>query len=210
MKLQLLAAPLLVALILSPMFAAAASGTITFSSPTAGTALSGTATYTITGAVFPAPSLPDNVVITVTLQNGSPSPLDETTVAVGAGGSFTYVTNAGGSAAWVTGTYVITAFDSNGATGTTTFTYTASSGGGGGSSSSALVVYASSDSIVYAGQAVQFFATAYWTGNGTAAKAATWTATVWTPSGTASTVTWTASSPAAGASLDRNNASRLR
>jgi len=126
MKLQLLAAPLLVALILSPMFAAAASGTISFSSPTAGSSFSGTQAYTITGTISPTPTLPDNVVITVTLNGGSPSPLDEATVAVGAGGSFTYATNVGGNSAWLTGTYTITAFDSNGATGTTTFMYTAS------------------------------------------------------------------------------------
>jgi trimeric autotransporter adhesin len=125
MKLQLLAVPLLMALILSPMFAAAATGSIAFSSPAAGSSFKMTSAYTITGTITPVPTLPDNVVITVTLQGGSPSPLDEQTVAVGAGGTFSYATNVGGSAAWVTGTYVISAFDSNGATGTTTFTYTA-------------------------------------------------------------------------------------
>jgi len=125
MKLQLLAIPLLVALMASPMLASATTGSISFSSPASGAQLSGTQSYTISGTISPTPSLPDNVVITVTLQGGSPSPLDETTVAAGAGGAFSYATNAGGSAAWVTGTYVISAFDSNGATGTTTFHYQA-------------------------------------------------------------------------------------
>jgi len=88
MKLQLLAIPLLVALMASPMLASAATGTITFSSPASGASYAGTQTYTITGTISPAPTLPDNVVITVTLQGGSPSPLDEATVAVGAGGTF--------------------------------------------------------------------------------------------------------------------------
>jgi len=125
MKLQFLALPLLVALMLSPMVASAATGSISFSSPASGASYTGVAAYTITGTITPTPNLPDNVVITVTLQGGSPSPLDEQTVAVGAGGTFSYSTNAGGSSAWVTGTYVITASDSNGVTGTTTFKYTA-------------------------------------------------------------------------------------
>ncbi len=124
MKLQLLAAPILVALILSPMFAAAAAGTIAFSSPAAGSSFSNTGAYTITGTISPTPTLPDNVVITVTLQ-GSVSPVDEQTVAVGAGGTFSYATTYGGAADWTTGTYTITAFDSSAATGTTTFKYTA-------------------------------------------------------------------------------------
>jgi len=126
MKLQFLALPLLVALMLSPMVASAATGSISFSSPASGASYSGTAAYTIAGTITPTPNLPDNVVITVTLQGGSPSPLDEQTVAVAADGTFSYSTNAGGSAAWVTGTYVITASDSNGVQGTTTFKYTAS------------------------------------------------------------------------------------
>jgi uncharacterized protein YoxC len=125
MKLQFLALPLLVALMFSPMLASATSGSITYSSPVSGATYTGVASYTISGTITPTPTLPDNVAITVTLQGGSPSPLDEQTVAVGAGGTFSYSTNAGGNAAWVTGTYVITAFDSNGATGTTTFKYTA-------------------------------------------------------------------------------------
>jgi len=196
MKLQLLAAPLLVALMLSPMLAAAATGTITFSSPTAGASFSGTTAYTISGTITPTPALPDNVVITVTAPGGV-SPVDETTVAVGAGGTFSYATNVGGSAAWVTGTYTISAFDSNGATGTETFSYTATVTPPSGI---ALTVTAKSDDIVYAGQAAQIYALAYWN-NGSAAKAAVFTATVYTPTGAVSSITWTKSSPAAGIAL---------
>jgi prefoldin subunit 5 len=154
MKLQFLALPLLVALMLSPMLASAATGSITFSSPSAGSSYSGTTAYTISGTITPTPTLPDNVVITVTLQGGSPSPLDEQTVAAGAGGTFTYSTNAGGSAAWVSGTYVITAFDSNGATGTTTFKYTATIGG---STSSTGYVTIVAPSLLVQGQTGNIF-----------------------------------------------------
>ena len=123
MRLQFLAIPLLVALMLSPLAAAAATGSITFSSPTSGSSLSGQAGYTISGTISPTPSLPDNVFISVN-QVGSSNVLDAQQVSVSATGTFSYVTNAGGNSAWVTGTYVITATDSNGATGTTTFLYT--------------------------------------------------------------------------------------
>jgi|GEM_PF-5237129 peptidoglycan hydrolase CwlO-like protein len=123
MRLQFLAIPLLVALMLSPLAAAAATGSITFSSPASGAPLSGQAIYTISGTISPTPTLPDNVFISVN-QVGSSNVLDAQTVSVTGTGTFSYATNAGGNSAWVTGTYVITATDSNGATGTTTFSYT--------------------------------------------------------------------------------------
>ena len=123
MRLQFLAIPLLVALMLSPLAAAAATGSITFSSPTSGASIVGTASYTISGTISPTPTLPDNVFISVN-QVGSSNVLDAQTVSVTGTGTFSYATNAGGNSAWVTGTYVITATDSNGATGTTTFSYT--------------------------------------------------------------------------------------
>ncbi len=49
--------------------------------------------------------------------------LDVADVAVMASGTFSYTTNVGGNSEWVPGTYVITATDSNGATGTTVFGY---------------------------------------------------------------------------------------
>jgi len=147
MKLQLLAIPLLVALILSPL-AAAAAGSITFSSPVAGAAYSGQGAYTITGTITPTPSLPDNVNIVVTLQ-GQSTPLDVEQVSVAAGGTFSVSTLYGGNAAWVTGTYVITASDSSATTGTTTFTYTA--GSSPPPSGIVLSVTARADAVVYSG-----------------------------------------------------------
>lgn len=69
MKLQFLAIPLLVALLFSPLAsAAAATGTISFSSPAAGAHYSAGTSYTIAGTITPTPSLPDNVFIEVTSQ----------------------------------------------------------------------------------------------------------------------------------------------
>ena len=146
MKLQLLSIPLLVALLLSPLAAAAATGSIAFSSPATSFAPVGSTAYTITGTITPTPTLPDNVNIQVTEQ-GASGVFDATNVAVGTGGTFTYSTYAGGNSAWTTGTYVITATDSNGAAGTQTFHYTATSGGSGGSSSYYLTVVAPSEVI---------------------------------------------------------------
>ena len=125
MKLQLLSIPLLVALLLSPLAASAATGSITFSSPATTFAPIGSTAYTITGTITPTPTLPDNVNIQVTEQ-GASGVFDATNVAVTAGGTFTYSTYAGGNSAWTSGTYVITATDSNGATGTQTFKYISS------------------------------------------------------------------------------------
>ncbi len=122
MKLQFLAIPLLVALMLSPLAAAAATGSITFSSPAVRRADIGYSSVHDLWTISPTPTLPDNVFISVN-QQGSSDVLDATIVAVTAGGTFSYATYAGGNTAWVTGTYVITATDSNGATGTTTFKY---------------------------------------------------------------------------------------
>ncbi len=124
MKLQLLAIPLLLALVLSPLAAAAATGSISFTSPTAGSSFTGTASYTISGTITPTPTLPDNVFISVT--NPAGAVVDAQQVSAAAGGTFSYPTNVGASSAWSSGTYTITATDSNGATGTTTFKYTAS------------------------------------------------------------------------------------
>ncbi len=122
MKLRLLVIPLLLALALSPLAAAAATGSITFTSPSPGASLSGTQSYTISGTISPTPSLPDDVFIEVQPQ-GSSTVLDFSNVAVTASGTFSYTTNVGGNSEWVSDTYVITATDSNGATGTTTFEY---------------------------------------------------------------------------------------
>ncbi|MDG6952607.1 MAG: hypothetical protein JRM74_03765 [Nitrososphaerota archaeon] len=108
-------------LALTPMIATAA-GSITFTSPTAGASYSGSQTYTISGTISPAPTQADQVGITV--KNPSGQTVDLASVSVSSG-SFTYSTAVGGTSAWVTGTYTISALDSYGATGTTSFTYTA-------------------------------------------------------------------------------------
>ena len=109
------------ALLLSPMVASAA-GSITFSSPGAGASYKGSASYTISGTVSPAPTLADQVGITV--KNPSGQTVDIASVPVNSG-AFTYSTATGGTAAWESGTYTISATDSYGATGTTSFQYTA-------------------------------------------------------------------------------------
>ena len=108
-------------LALTPMIATAA-GSITFTSPAAGASYSGSQAYTISGTISPAPTQPDQVGLTV--KNPSGQTVDIASVSVSSG-SFSYSTAVGGTSAWVTGTYTITALDSYGATGTTTFSYTA-------------------------------------------------------------------------------------
>ena len=108
-------------LALSPMIATAA-GSITFTSPAAGASYSGSQTYTISGTISPAPTQADQVGITVKSPSGQTVDIASVTVS---SGSFSYSTAVGGTSAWVTGTYTITALDSYGATGTTTFSYTA-------------------------------------------------------------------------------------
>jgi prefoldin subunit 5 len=147
MKLQFLAIPLLVALLFSPLAsAAAATGTISFSSPAAGAHYSAGTSYTIAGTITPTPSLPDNVFIEVTSQSTG-TVVDATNVAVQAGGAFSYATAAGSN--FATGTYVITATDSNGATGTEDISVT---GTGGGSTSSTGVVTIEAPTLVLPGQ----------------------------------------------------------
>ena len=108
------------ALILSPMVVNAA-GAITFTSPASGASYKGTASYTISGTISPAPTQADQVGITV--KNPSGQTVDVASVSVSSG-AFTYSTATGGSPAWVSGTYTISATDSYGATGTMTFAYT--------------------------------------------------------------------------------------
>ena len=107
-------------LMLTPMVSSAA-GSVTFSSPGAGASYKGSASYTISGTVSPAPTQADQMGITV--KNPSGQTVDIASVPVNSG-SFTYSTATGGTSAWVTGTYTITATDSYGATGTTSFSYT--------------------------------------------------------------------------------------
>jgi len=67
--LQLLVASAIVAaLVLSPL--AVGAGSITFSSPASGASYKGTQSYSITGAVSPIPSQPDNVFVSVKSPGG--------------------------------------------------------------------------------------------------------------------------------------------
>lgn len=123
----LIATVLVLALIFTPL-AAHAAGSITFSSPAAGSAYKGTQSYSITGVITPAPGVADSAFITVKNPNGQT--VDATSASANPStGGFTYATATGGSSNWVTGTYTISATDSYGATGSTTFTYTAPTGG---------------------------------------------------------------------------------
>ncbi|MDE1852987.1 MAG: hypothetical protein KGI38_04465 [Thaumarchaeota archaeon] len=119
----LAAVAIAMALVLSPMMVNAA-GSITFSSPASGASYKGSQSYSISGTVSPAPTQPDQVGIVV--KNPSGQTVDQDTAAV-TSGAFSYATAVGGTSAWTTGTYTITATDSFGATGTTSFTFTSSS-----------------------------------------------------------------------------------
>lgn len=151
------------ALVLVPAVSFAA-GSITFSSPAPGSSFKGTQSYTIAGTVSPAPGVADNVFITV--KNPSGTTVDAASVSVTPStGAFTYSTATGGSSYWVSGTYTITATDSYGATGTTTFSYTAVAPPSAGPAVS-LVVDAVAASPVAPGSTVGVSVLIYWS-NGT-------------------------------------------
>jgi hypothetical protein len=121
----LVATALVLALILTPLVAHAA-GSVTYSSPASGASYSGSQSYTIAGAIAPAPGVADSVFLTVKNPSGQTVDASSSSVNPSTGG-FTYSTAVGGSSNWVTGTYTISGTDSYGATGTTTFHYTAAS-----------------------------------------------------------------------------------
>ncbi len=101
-------------------------GSIAFSSPDPGYALYADQNLTISGSISPAPTPSDSVFIQVAPQ-GSLVSLVAVTVPVGANGTFRYSTLVGSTWAGIEAlltTYVITATDSNGATGTDTFMVT--------------------------------------------------------------------------------------
>ncbi len=113
------AATIAMALLLVPMVSVAA-GSITFTSPN-GASYKDSQAYTISGTISPAPTQPDQVFITV--KNPSGTTVDSASATV-TSGAFSYSTAVGGNAAWIAGTYTVSAQDTFGATGTTTFTYT--------------------------------------------------------------------------------------
>ena len=187
----LIAAALVTALVLAPM--AASAGSISFSSPASGSSFKGSASYTISGTVSPAPGQADSAFISVT--NPAGATVDAGSVPVSASaGTFSYSTAVGGSSLWITGTYTITATDSYGATGTTTFSYTAAPVQAAGL---ALEVYSTASTPVYAGQTAQISALVAWN-NGTAATGASFKVFLVSPSGSATPLTTTPTSPTSG------------
>jgi len=135
------------------MVFAAGTSTIQFTSPVPGATITGTQSYTIAGSVTPAPGVTDNVFIEV--KNPSGVIVDMASVPVNPStGAFSYQTAAGGSSKWIVGTYTITATDSYGATGTTTFSYAPTPAPT--AVTSALVLQA--ESPVFAGQTAYIYA----------------------------------------------------
>jgi hypothetical protein len=169
----LVAAALVLALVFSPL--AFGAGSISFTSPASGTSFKGTQSYSITGAVSPIPSEPDNVFIQV--KNPSGVPVDAISVLVQpTTGTFTYPTATGGTSNWVTGTYTITATDSFGATGSTTFSYTSPIT----PTVTGLVFQAQGSSLVIAGETAMVSALVVQ--NGTPVSGANFTGSmVWAP-----------------------------
>lgn len=188
MRAQILAIPLLIALMLSPLAASAATGTITFTSPAAGSTLTSGQSYTISGTITPTPTLPDNVNIQVTLQSTG-QVVDVANVAVQSGGAFSYSTVAGSN--FATGTYTITATDSSGATGTTTFTFKGASTTPTGTLPPVIDIFVAANSLVYPGQTVQAEVMLVWNTNGTLVTATNTTVvtTLVPPSGSSTTLT---------------------
>jgi hypothetical protein len=176
----LIATALVLALIFTPLVAHAA-GSITFSSPASGSAYKGTQAYTITGVITPAPGVADSAFITV--KNPSGQTVDATSASANPStGSFTYNTATGGSSNWVTGTYTITATDSYGATGSTTFTYTAVGGG----PATGLTFQAQASSLVLQGDTAMVSALVVQ--NGTPVSGANFTGSwLWAPGATTPT-----------------------
>jgi len=85
----------------------------------------GVQAYTISGTIYPTPTLPDSVNITVQLV-GSSAVMDSSVQAVTASGTFSYTTHVGEPYSWTSGPYLVTAIDSYGLKTTMKFEYSAS------------------------------------------------------------------------------------
>jgi prefoldin subunit 5 len=122
----------------------------------------GAATITITGSVTPVPTVPTNVVLTITNPNGGVADYSSNAVSLSTG-AYSYSIVAGGSANWnVPGTYTVTATVSS-VSATTTFQYTPTGGVGTGSSAApSLVVQLAANSPVWAGQTEQLAVLVSW------------------------------------------------
>jgi hypothetical protein len=187
----LIATALVAALVLAPMVASA--GTITFTSPAAGSSFKGSESYTIAGTVSPAPGQADSAFIAVKSPSGAT--VDAGSVPVNPStGAFSYSTAVGGPLWTTSGTYTITATDSYGATGTTTFTYTAAAAPTAGL---ALEIWATASTMVYSGQTAQISAFVAWN-NGTTATVTAFKVFLVNPSGTATPLTTTPTTPTSG------------
>jgi cobalamin biosynthesis Mg chelatase CobN len=85
----------------------------------------GVQAYTISGSIYPTPTLPDSVNITVQLL-GSSAVMDSSIQTVTASGTFSYTTHVGEPYSWTSGPYLVTAIDSYGLKTTMKFEYSAS------------------------------------------------------------------------------------
>jgi len=135
-----------------PMLASHAAGTITVT--TDKTSYSANATYVVSGTVSGANATGTAVSIVVT---NSLNQVADQNIANVINGAYTVTLHAGGSAAWTTGTYTVTASWAPGVgssvSSTTTFTYTAavgttSSGGGGGGTTTIITTVTSATTTV--------------------------------------------------------------
>src|SRR5215472_879797 len=92
-----LAAALLAALVVLGPTVAYAATTVTVA--TGATSYSGSATVTITGSVTPVPTVPTNVVLTITNPNGGIADVSSNVVSLSTG-TYSYSVVAGGNPNW--------------------------------------------------------------------------------------------------------------
>ncbi|HXW37864.1 MAG TPA: hypothetical protein VEJ36_08200 [Nitrososphaerales archaeon] len=185
----ILSAFVVLTLALSPLVVHAA-GIVTFTSPTAGSTISGS--YSVAGTVSPAPTGADNLFIDVTNPAGNPVSVADVPVTPNTGAFSTSFTTGSGST-WPTGTYTITATDSNGNTGSTTFNFVAPKTPT-TSTGIVLQVTATASTPVQPGDTVELSALVAFS-NGTAARSANFTIWQISPSGSTTQLTATPTAP---------------
>jgi len=177
------AALLTALLILTPALASAA-GSISVHTDAA--SYSGSQTITISGTANPAPGSGYSALVTVTNPAAQtvfqlPTPIDPTA------GTFSLSFAAGGTAAWTTGTYSVSASTQGYTSGVTTFQYTCTTCGT-STSGLSLIASATAATPLYAGQTAQVEAWAYWS-TGFPAKSVSFTAWLVSPDGKAAAIT---------------------
>ncbi len=179
----------------SPVFTAFATAeTVAFTSPVSGSAVPAGA-FTISGTVTPAPGAGDYMYLQVTNPSGALVGVQSVPVS-NSNGDFSWSTQTGSGTQWPSGSYKISGTDDNGATGTDTFTFTQTSGST-TTGSVVLQVTAAAASPVLAGNSVGVSALVAWS-NGTVPSSVTFAGWWISPSGVASKLTSTPSSPTAG------------